>query len=270
MATGPQQKRKELREKRLAAEAKAQSTDKRQNLAKILGIAAFLVVVGVVVAVVALSGGDDGNGGGSGGNASASIEGLDQAGNRLGDANAPVTLVEFGDLQCPVCRQYAEEILPDVINGPVKDGTANMEFENWAILGPDSSLAARAAIAAGEQDRMWSFIEAFYDQQGAENAGYVTDDFLTDIAEDAGVPDIDKWNVDRESPAADNALTRIDALATDNGFSGTPSFAFLEANGDLTPLQNTQTSDAIIDAIEEQAKGAKPAKNSGQNANQNQ
>lgn len=269
MATGPQQKRKELREKRLKAEAAAQSADKRQNLTKILGIAAFLVVVGVVVAVIALSGGDDGNGG-SGGSGPASIEGLEQSGNRLGAADAPVTLVEFGDLQCPVCRQYAEEILPDVINGPVKDGTANMEFENWAILGPDSSLAARAAIAAGEQDRMWSFIEAFYDQQGAENAGYVTDDFLTDIAEDAGVPDIDKWNVDRESPAADNALARIDALATDNGFSGTPSFAFLEADGSLTPLQNTQTSDAIIDAIEEQAEKSKKGNNSGQNANQNQ
>ena len=263
MATGPQQKRKELREKRLAAEAKSQSSDKRQNLAKILGIAAFLVVIGVVVAVVALNSGSDDSSGNGGGDGQEQLAGLAQSGNLLGDPKAPVTLVEFGDLQCPVCKQYADEILPDVITGPVKEGTANFEFENWAILGPDSSLAARAAIAAGEQDKMWSFLEAFYANQGVENSGYVTDEFLTDIAEKAGIPDIDKWNVDRESPAADNELTRIDGDASDNGFSGTPSFAFREADGSLTPLEDTQSSQAIIDAINEQAKSATPGKNSG-------
>lgn len=264
MATGPQQKRKELREKRLAAEAKSQSSDKRQNLMKILGIAAFLVVVGVVVAIIAISSGNSDNepGENGSGTAAASIEGLAQSGNLLGDPKAPVTLVEFGDLQCPVCKQYSEEVLPEVFAGPVKDGTANVEFENWAILGPDSLLAAKAAIAAGEQNRMWTFLETFYDNQGIENSGYVTDDFLTDIAEKAGVPDIDKWNVDRESDAAQSELDRIDADASDNGFTGTPSFAFREADGSLTPLEDTQTSQAIIDAINEQAKSAKSGNNS--------
>lgn len=259
MATGPQEKRKELREKRLKAEAASQSADKRKNLTKILGIAAFLVVIGLVVAIVAIS-----SGGSSGGEGNKDwqkqLTGLTQTGNMLGDPKAPVTLVEFGDLQCPVCKQYADEILPDVITGPVKDGTANMEFENWAILGPDSTLAAKAAIAAGEQNLMWSFIEAFYANQGIENSGYVTDDFLTNIAEDAGIPDIDKWNVDREKAALEEELTRIDTLASDNGFSGTPSFALRDADGNLTPLTDTQSSQAIIDAINEQAKKSKQGK----------
>lgn len=263
MATGPQQKRKELREKRLQAEAKAKTTEKRSDLFKILGIAAFIGVVGVVIAVIALSGGDDNGGGNGSGSAAASIEGLRQSGNTLGQANAPVTLVEFGDLQCPICKQYAEVVLPAVIDGPVRNGTANMEFENWAILGPDSALAARAAIAAGEQDLMWSFIETFYDEQGVEGSGYITDEFLTDIAEQAGIPDIDKWNADRESEAADNELARIDELASENGFTGTPSFAFREADGSLTPLEDSQSSQAIIDAINEQAQGAGGGNQSG-------
>ena len=256
MATGPQQKRKELREKRLKAEAASQSADKRKNLTKIFGIAAFLVVIGLVVAIVAIS---SGGGGGGEGNKDweKQLAGLTQEGNMLGDPQAPVTLVEFGDLQCPICKQYADEILPDVITGPVKDGTANMEFENWAILGPDSTLAAKAALAAGEQNLMWSFIEAFYANQGIENSGYVTDEFLTNIAEDAGIPDIDKWNVDREKPALDDELTRIDTQASDSGFSGTPSFAFRDADGNLTPLTDTQSSQAIIDAINERAKEVK-------------
>jgi len=266
MATGAQQKRKELREKRLQAEAKAQSTDKRQNLFKILGIAAFLVVVAVVVAVVAISSGGGGDGGSGGDNNQPVLAGLKQDGITLGDKNAPVTLVEFGDLQCPICRQYNEEITPAVIKGPVKDGTANFEYQNWAILGPDSTVAAKAALAAAEQNRMWNFLEAFYANQGVENTGYVTDDFLKGIAEDAGIPDMDKWESDRNNPKFAKEIAKIDATATNEGFTGTPSFAIRNADGSLTPIEDTQSSDALIKAIDDAAKNS----DSGGNASKNQ
>ncbi|HMT06226.1 MAG: thioredoxin domain-containing protein [Solirubrobacterales bacterium] len=253
MATGPQQKRKELREKRLQAEAAAKGADKRQNLFKIVGIAVFAVVIAIVAVVLISSGGSD-SGGGGGDNAQAQLDGIAQNGSTLGDPEAAVTLVEFGDLQCPVCKQYATDILPDVITGPVKNGTANFDFQNWAILGPESALAAKAALAAGEQNRMWNFIEAFYANQGIENTGYVTDEFLTDIAEDAGIPDIDKWNEDREKPALEEELASIDETASGEGFSGTPSFAIRDADGALTPINDTQSSEAIIKAINEAAK----------------
>lgn len=256
MATKSQQKRKELREKRMQAEQEAQSADKRQNLIKILGIAAFLVVVGIVVAVVALSGGS-GGGGGGGDNGQAQLAGKPQNGITLGQPDAPVTLVEFGDLQCPICRQYAEDILPDVIKGPVADGTAKIEFENWAIIGPDSTVAAKAALAAAEQNKMWNFLEAFYANQGVENSGYVTDDFINEIAGDAGIPDMDKFEKDRSDPAFAKELVKIDATASNNGFTGTPTFAFREPDGSLTQLDNTQSPDAIISAINDRAKNTK-------------
>lgn len=263
MATGAQKKRQELKEKRLKAEAAAKGADRRKNLGKIIGIAAFLAVIAVVIVVAVVSGGSGGSGGDK--DWEAQLAGIPQSGNLLGDENASVTLVEFGDLQCPICRQYADDILPDVITGPVKNGTANFEFENWAILGPESALAARAAIAAGEQDLMWSYIEAFYANQGAEGSGYITDDFLTDVAEEAGIPDIDKWNEDRESAAADDALNRIDAEATDAGFSGTPSFAFREPDGSLTPLRTYQTTEDIISAINQKVQSVNAGNNAGNN-----
>lgn len=270
MATGAQKKRQELKEKRLKAEAAAKGADRRKNLGKIIGISAFLGVIAVIIVVVALSGGDDGGNTDKGKDGQEVLVGLDQNGNTLGDPNAPVTLVEFGDLQCPVCKQYADEVLPDVITGPVKDGTANFEFENWAILGPDSSLAARAALAAGNQDKMWSFLEAFYANQGIENQGYIDDNFLTEIAEKAGVPDIDAWNEDREDPALDDELARIDDEAVDAGFSGTPSFALREADGSLTPLTDSQTPEAIIKAINDAApRGGNGNNSNGNNAGNN-
>ena len=248
MASKAQQKRKELREQRLKAEASAKSGDQRQNLFKIIGIAAFVAIVAIAaIVVVNSSGGND-----SGKDPSAVNElltGIPQSGTILGDPKAKVTLVEFGDLQCPACRQYSEQVTPDVITGPVKDGKAKMDYQNWTIIGPDSTVAAKAALAASLQNKYWEFIENFYADQGFENSGYVTDDFVTGIAEKAGVPDMDKWNADRDLPKWDKTIAATDSQATDLGFTGTPSFAIKVGDGKLTPIQNAQTSEDLIKAI---------------------
>ena len=92
------------------------------------------------------------------------------------------------------------------MSGPVRAGTAKYEFRPWLIIGPQSKPAARAALAAGEQGRFWNYITLFYRNQGEENSGYVTDDFLTSIAKGAGVRDIAKWNADRQSTKFDSEL----------------------------------------------------------------
>lgn len=257
MATGPQQKRKELREKRLKAEASAKGGDRRQNMMKIVGISVFVAVIAVVVIAFALSSGgsdDKGSSSNTSGSVLDQLEGIPQKGTVLGDPKAKVTLIEFGDLQCPICKQYAQEVLPDVIAGPIKNGDANFDFKQWAILGEGSTLAAKAALAAALQNRYWQFLETFYEDQGAENSGYVTDDFLTNIAEKAGVEDIDKWNTDREDDSMEQTLLDVDQLATDQGFTGTPSFAVQDAKGNLTTIQANSTDPkqnvkTITDAI---------------------
>ena len=248
MASKAQQKRKELREQRLKAEAAAKTGDRRQNLFKIVGIAAFVAVIAIVaIVVVSMSGSDDS--GKDPSSVNKLLAGIPQNGTVLGDPDAPVTLVEFGDLQCPACKQYSEQVTPVVISGPVKAGKANFDFQNWNIIGPDSNEAAKAALAASLQGKYWSFIENFYADQGFENSGYVTDDFLTGIAEKSGVPDIDKWNEDRTLPKWDKQITATDAQAASLGFTGTPSFAIQSGDGKLTPVQDSSTSEALIKAI---------------------
>ena len=245
MATGPQQKRKELREKRLKAEASAKGCERREGLAKIIGIAAFLGVIAIaIVAYVSLTGNDEPTK--ASGDIDKMLAGIPQDGVTLGDPDAPVTLVEFADLQCPACKVAAEEVIPDIIAGPVKNGTAKYEFSNWAILGPDSVLAAKAALAASEQNLLQQFVENFYANQGTE--GSVTDDFLREIAEKAGIPDLDKWEADRNLPKWDQTLLAVDNEATEAGFTGTPSFAIRNPDGSLEPIEAI-ASDEIIKAI---------------------
>jgi len=247
MATGPQQKRKELREKRLKAESAAKGSDRRQGMAKIIGIAAFLAVIAIaILAYVSLSGDEQTTKAAS--DVDKMLAGIPQDGMVLGDPKAPVTLVEFADLQCPACQVASEEIIPDVIGGPIKNGTARYEFNNWAILGPDSVTAAKAAFAAAEQNRLQQFVENFYANQELENSSYVTDDFLLDIAEKAGIPDIDKWQADRELPKWDQELLKIDNEAVAAGFSGTPTFAIRNPDGSLDQI-DAASADDVIKAI---------------------
>jgi protein-disulfide isomerase len=195
------------------------------------------VAVIVALIVISQSGGDDNGGGGSPSNAqgvgqvNAELQGIPQSGQVLGNANAPVTVVEFGDPQCPVCAAFSEQVAPDLISSEVKGGNVKYEFQPYLIIGPDSKPAMKAALAAGEQGRFWNYLQLFYRNQGGENSGYVTDDFLTSIARSAGVPDVEKWNTDRNDPKWDAVIQQGSSQAESLGFNGTPSIMVQGPNG---------------------------------------
>jgi len=221
------------------------------KLASALGfIAVAAVLVLIVISQSQSSGGDASDLSGVA-EVERDLSGIPQRGMVLGDPGATVTLFEFGDLQCPVCKGFSEEILPPVIESKVRSGEAGIDFRNFTIIGPESTPAGAAAIAAGEQGRGWNFVELFYRNQGIEDSGYITDDFLTAIAKGAGVPDIARWNRDRKSK---RVLAEVEATTSEAerlGFNGTPSFA-VEGPGTAgkQTLGTPQSSGAIESALE--------------------
>jgi protein-disulfide isomerase len=227
--------------------------ERRQRLIKLASAATFLAVVVVAVLIVVsqsqTSGGDTSLEGER--LVERQLAGIPQRGMVLGDPGAPVTLVEFGDLQCPVCRGYAKEVMPEVIESKVRSGEAKIDFRNYAFIGQDSTTAAAAALAAAAQNRGWSFVELFYFNQGFENSGYTSDSFLISIAEAAGVADIGKWNADRHSGRLAQQVSRESGEAEDLGFSGTPSFAVRgPGTGGVEPLDLPGSAAEIEAAIE--------------------
>src|SRR5215203_1759636 len=116
--------------------------------------------------------------------------GIRQQGIALGNAQAPVTLVEYADLQCPYCAQWARDALPTIVADYVRSGKVRLVFHGLSFLGPDSDKALRAALAAGRQNRVWDVVHALYVHQGAENVGWVTDELLQSLG-DTGV-DVDR------------------------------------------------------------------------------
>lgn len=229
------------------------TADRRTKLLQMAAGAAFLAVAVVVVLIVV-----NASSGGAGGDAEIEeasavnrhLAGIPQREMLLGDPGAPVELIEFGDLQCPVCAGYAKEILPPIIENQVKKGQAKIDFRNFAIIGEQSLPAGAAALAAGAQGRGWNYLEIFYRNQGSENSGYADDAFLEAVAESAGVKDLARWNAERADFTARVEETSQEALNL--GFEGTPSFAIKGPNTSGLELLGTPGStEALEEAIEE-------------------
>jgi protein-disulfide isomerase len=198
-------------------------TDERRRRLWQLGAAGLFaaIVVGVVVLVAGTSSEPDLSGlPGQARDVQRLFSGIPQHSLTLGDPKAPTTLTEYGDLQCPTCRDFAESRLPAIVGDFVKPGKLKVVFEPVSILGADSERAARLAVAAALQNRLWQFVDLFYRNQGDENSGYVTDDFLTKLAR--ATPGLDAGMAlrDRESPAVDRILRQAEAA----GINTTPTF----------------------------------------------
>jgi protein-disulfide isomerase len=251
-----QRDREKRREERVAAETKAASGDRRTRLLQLSAAGVFLaIIVVVVVIIVAGSGGSS-----SGGDASKVehtaevakiVEGIPQNKLVLGKASAPTTLIMYGDLQCPICKEYVEEILPEIISTDVKSGKVKLIYRDFIIISEESIPAGEAAIAAGEQGRGWTFIETFYRNQGEERSGYVTEEFLESIGNASGIPEVAKWNEERTSGKFTKQVKETTSQAEKLGFTGTPSFAIEGPSSEGLELLGTPGStEAIEEAIE--------------------
>jgi protein-disulfide isomerase len=189
------------------------------------------------------------------------LAGIPQSANALGQPAAPVTLAYFADLQCPYCRDFSLEVLPSIIERWVGAGKLRIEYRalETATRDPDVFVAQQvAALAAGRQERAWHFIETFYEEQGEENSGYVTDAYLQGIASQITGLDLARWAADRRDPELAKEIAG-DARAAENaGLTGTPSFLMGASGEAMSAFSRTDPTsfDAAIEGLLKEAVGA--------------
>ena len=155
MASRKDQK-EQLRAQRLAKEQEEQAAARRKRLVQYGALAGLLAVVVVAALIIASqNNSSDSSGAGAGGDVADvslvdnQLKGLPQNGLVLGDPKAKVSVIEFGDLQCPVCKEFSFQVAPDIISQIVRKGDANYEFRPSDIIGPQSPIASRAAYRRG-------------------------------------------------------------------------------------------------------------------------
>lgn len=141
----------------------------------------------------------------------------------LGRPDAPVVMAEWGDFQCPFCRLWAERDQPPLVAQYVEKGLVRIEWHDFAYLGPESVLAARAARAAGRQGAFWPFHDALYRDQPRENSGAITDVSLASMAARLGL-DVARFRADYADPAIARAVADDQRYGASLGIGGVPSF----------------------------------------------
>jgi protein-disulfide isomerase len=178
------------------------------------------------------------------------LRGIPQHGATLGRPNAPVTLVEYADIQCPYCARFAVEDLPTLVSDYVRTGRVKIVFRGLAFVGPDSDTALRTAIAAGRQGRLWDVVDLLYHNQGIENSGWASDGLLRQVVKSLPSVDVHRVFVDRESSFAYGQRDAAAQLAQLDGVTGTPAFAVGHTGSRPHPLASNDlgTLRSAIDA----------------------
>jgi protein-disulfide isomerase len=162
-------------------------------------------------------------------------DGIPQDGIRLGEREAPATLVEIADLQCPFCAQYSTQVLPSIVDDYVRTGKVAYELRIRSFLGRDSVRAAGGAAEASRQDGMYEFVDLFYRNQGPENSDYADDAFMREIAGQVEGLDVEKVVAAADDPLSYPEVRRGEMFARRIGSTGTPDF-YIRRDGKLTPL----------------------------------
>ncbi|EFL16459.1 thioredoxin domain-containing protein [Streptomyces sp. C] len=168
----------------------------------------------------------------------------------VGRTDAPVVLIEYSDFKCGYCGKFARDTEPELVKRYVEDGTLRIEWRNFPIFGAESESAAKAAWAAGQQDRFTAFHAAAY-AEGAKAKGF-GEDRLVELAREAGVPDLDRFKADLAGEQAAAALRRDQEEGYRIGVQSTPSFL---VNGQ--PIAGAQPLDAFTAAIAKAKAAAK-------------
>ena len=231
---------------------------RRQASPKVLigaALAVALIVLAIVLGFVFTGGSSSSNtpargslAGGLPGAADAQrlFRGIPQHGNVLGSPTAPVTVVEYVDLQCPFCQEFETKAMPTLLSRYVRSGKVKIEARPIAFIGPDSERGRAGALAAAEQNRLFNYMQLLYLNQGTENTGWLDDAMASAAA--ASIPglDVHAWSSARGSSAVTDQENQFDNEGNADNVTETPTVLVGKTGG---KLQKASVSLSNIDSL---------------------
>ncbi|MFZ0040426.1 MAG: thioredoxin domain-containing protein [Solirubrobacteraceae bacterium] len=183
------------------------------------------------------------------------LAGIPQTGVRLGNPKAPVTMTEYGDLQCPICKAFALGPEQELISKDVREGKVQIDYKSVSTAtsnGPNPGIfptQQSAAYAAGEQKLGWNYILLFYNEQGPEDTGYVTDNYLNGLAGQIPGLNFAKWNSDRQSSTLSQQVSSEEQSAAGQNIHSTPTLIFKGPKSQTQPIDGGLDYSGLQEAI---------------------
>ena len=171
----------------------------------------------------------------------------------LGSEDAPVTIIEFGDYQCPFCKRWNENTKPLIELNYINTGKAKMVFVDMAIIGPDSKDVHAGSYCAQEQGLYWQYHDYIYANQGHENDGWANTQNIKKLMLSLEGIDTDLFNKCIGSKKYEGRVNDNYIEASRTGANSTPSFLIIGPN-DINAIQGAQPYDVFAKAIEDHLK----------------
>jgi protein-disulfide isomerase len=255
--------KKARKQRRTPAPPPVRSTgSSRRASPKVLAIGAGAIAIAAVAAALAfaLTGGSSSSSTPAttsstlpdAGTAVSLFGGIPQHGNVLGKPNAPVTMVEYIDLQCPVCRAFETGIMPTIVPRFVKSGKVRVIARPIAFIGPDSERGRLAALAAARQNRLFDFAQLLYFNQGSENSGWLDDNFIRTAYSSIPGFRVAAAEQARTESGVSQEADRFDSQADADNVQGTPTILVGKTGGTLSEVTSPDVanlSSAIQQAL---------------------
>ena len=141
----------------------------------------------------------------------------------LGDPNAPITILEWGDYQCTFCYKFHQETLNKIDEEYIKTGKVKIIFKDFPLNGPDSKLAAEATYCAHDQNKYWQYHNQLYENWAGERTGWITREALSGFAKAIDL-DIVEFNKCLDENKYENKINSIYEFGNEIGINATPSF----------------------------------------------
>ena len=141
----------------------------------------------------------------------------------MGNPNAKITIVEFGDYQCTFCYKFHDETMKRINEKYIKTENVNFIYKDFPLNGKQSILASEASYCAEKQGKFCEYHNTLYNNWGGENTGWITENVLLGFAKDV------RLNLDDFSQCLENSEFRQKVLDNEKfgreiGINATPSF----------------------------------------------
>ena len=181
---------------------------------------------------------------------------LDNGSPVLGDSDAKVTLVEFGDYQCHFCNVFFHSTEGEILINYVDTGKVKMIFKDYNIIGPDSVNASHGAHCAKDQGLFWEYHDMLYSNWTGENNGWASSENLTKFAQEIGLG-MEQWKECMKNATHSQTILLSNQDAKSLELTGTPAFFVIGPDGKTTRIFGAQPYEVFENIFEIELKKVK-------------
>ena len=207
---------------------------------------AIPIVIGLIIGLIVISNGDNSD---QKSNLFSKEELLENTPPIIGDINAKITILEFGDYQCTFCYKFHQQTLEKIKESYIDTGKVNYTYKDFPLNGLDSILAAEASFCADDQGKYWEYHNTIFNNWAGERTGWITNNSLLDFAEQNNL-DLNEFTECVNGHKYTQKVIENQNFAESIGINATPSFLIFN-DEKLVRVIGAQPIEKFVDAIKQ-------------------